>query len=289
MKIGPKLTMSHVLMALAPVVLLAGALLYIFQGSFGQLGHVATTEGVEVVVAQASDALAAAATERLKVVHDSKQHEVEHIVEQMLSESSYLGRSTRTYEIFEGMKYYHDFGGLTPENTLNIASPTYSTLYDDANRYFGDFVDSKSYRELFLLCSAHGHVLYSYQKNSDLGANVGEGPLRDEGLGRAWAQVVETGQTCLVDYSRYSPPGARKRPSSPLRASTPRARSTRSWRWRFPTRNSTGSSTASWASARPGTASWSAATPMVLPPCVRPGRARARTSATRKAASSSAG
>ncbi len=207
MKIGRKLTLSHILMALVPVALLAGALLYEFQHSMAVLNHAATVDGIDVAVEQASSALTDASLEKLGVVHDRKVQALEEIVAGMRKDAEYLSHSARTAEIFEGLKFYHDFGGLTEQNTLDVTSDSYASLDSDAQAFFGDFMKGKTYGELFLVCAAHGHVLYSYQKNSDLGQNVGEGPLRNEGLGSIWRAVNANQATSIVDYSPYTPAG----------------------------------------------------------------------------------
>jgi methyl-accepting chemotaxis protein len=207
MRIGQKLTLSHVVMALTPVILLAGALLYVFQNSLGDLNHVATEEGVDVIVAQASEALSSEALAKLGLVHAGKCMDVERVVTQMQTDVEYVARSPRVAEIFEGLKFYHDFGGIKADGTLEVENETYKTLYADSRNFFGDFLDGKPYDELFLICAAHGHVLYSQQQNEDLGANVGEGTLKNEGLGRLWKSVNASKSTALQDYSPYSPAG----------------------------------------------------------------------------------
>ncbi len=58
---------------------------------------------------------------------------------------------------------------------------------------------------IFLICSAHGHVVFSEARDSAMGANVGCGNLKNEGLGKVWKKVVDTKSIAIEDFAPYSP------------------------------------------------------------------------------------
>jgi len=58
---------------------------------------------------------------------------------------------------------------------------------------------------VFVICAKHGHVMYSQAKESDYGANVGSGSLKDSGLGEVYRKVKELKRTVFVDMKPYAP------------------------------------------------------------------------------------
>lgn len=61
------------------------------------------------------------------------------------------------------------------------------------------------YHDIYLLCAAHGHVMYSFAKKRDLGTNLSAGPYKDSPLAQLWQTVVNTRDIAMQDFAPYSP------------------------------------------------------------------------------------
>jgi len=206
MKIGTKLTMSHIGIAMVPLAIMAGGMLFLFQGKFTELNHAANEEGVVVMLEQAEEALTESAMARLTAVHEYKENRVNSTIRALETDVEYLASLSQFNELFSGMKLYHDYGGVNEEDgTFITDDPSFASLYDEAFPFFDQFISSKGYKDMYLVCATHGHVLFSTEANSDLGQNLGKGPLHDEGLGRIWQKIVADQKVHAVDFSSYSP------------------------------------------------------------------------------------
>jgi len=106
---------------------------------------------------------------------------------------------------FERLKKYHDdkkTGGTEP---LDVSSSEYEKLWNENNAYLKHYVTDYGYADAFVICAAHGHVMLSVQKESDLGTNLGHGPYKAEGLAEVWKKVLETQAVAVSDFGAYPP------------------------------------------------------------------------------------
>jgi methyl-accepting chemotaxis protein len=208
MKIGNKLTLSSVLMTLVPLGILAAGMLWISSDKLETLDYEAHQNGVVVLVDQAQEALLSANLERVDVVHNGRKKQVERKLQSFLADARYLAQSTAVSTLYSDLSYYHDYdGGLQEDGTLDVASDKYGYIYELAAPFFQDFLAMKDFGEVYLVCRQHGHVLFSVGRGEDLGQNLAEGPLKEEGLAKLWRQVSSTGKPAMVDYSPYAPAG----------------------------------------------------------------------------------
>jgi methyl-accepting chemotaxis protein len=145
------------------------------------------------------------AWEGLAGIQENKRALVETLFADMRTQIETLAKSHAVRNAFADFKAYHDESGAAPDSPLDVTTDEYRAIYDKWYDEFAVYVDNYGYYDIFFLCSAHGHVLFTEAKEPDLGANVGAGPLRNEGLGKLWRAIVDSGQTSIVDFEPYTP------------------------------------------------------------------------------------
>jgi len=207
MKIGRKLTFSHMLMAFVPALAITASLVWISSGRMGYLATAAQQKGLNVLGKFAEDAALESAQEKFQILHDRKKRDIENALDQVETDVRFLSLSDDVQTLLAAMVNYHEHGGIDEDGTLDVASDQYETIYDAAFPYFDDFVAYKQYSDIALVCAEHGHVLFSQAANEDLGQNLARGPLKGEGLARVWARVRNSGNVVIEDFSSYSPLG----------------------------------------------------------------------------------
>ena len=182
MRIGPKLTVSHLSVGILPVVAVCAILLWVVGEKLEKLEYTVHEEGVEVILGQASDVLTEEARSRVEGLHQKKHNELEVLLDQMADEVEIVARSQAITTLWKDLKAYHDNGGLQDDGTILVTSGQYQQLLADSQPKLGPLIDLINYDDIYLICAKHGHVLMSNSGRSDRGQNLGEGPLRDEGL-----------------------------------------------------------------------------------------------------------
>lgn len=206
MKIGTKLTVSHISIAMVPLAIMAGGMLFLFQGKFEELNYASKEEGVVVILEQAEEALTESALTKLAAIQTNKEKSIKTTIAMVENDVQYLATVPEFNDLYSSMKFYHDYGGVNEEDgTFITDDDSFRSLYGDALPYFSQFMSFKGYKDMFLVCASHGHVMFSIQAHDDLGQNLGKGPLHDEGLGRIWQKVVADQKVHAVDFSSYGP------------------------------------------------------------------------------------
>ncbi len=109
-------------------------------------------------------------------------------------------------ELVEHHKYY----GVKEDGKYNITDKeNVKNTYLEYNKYYKDVIDNTDgVKNIYMLCKPHGHIMYSFEKYSDLGENVSTGDLRNSALGEVWRKVIQTGSSVFVDMKMYEPLGA---------------------------------------------------------------------------------
>ncbi len=206
MKIGTKLTVSYLGISMVPLAILAGGLLFLFQGKFSELNQAASEDGVGLMLEQAQEALTESAMTKLVAIQDNKEKALEMKMDELFKYVEYLSTIPQFNELYTSMKFYHDFGGVNEEDGTFITNDdSFQGIYFDHKPFFEQFMSFKGYGDMYLICAKHGHVMFSTEGQSDLGQNLGHGPLHDAGLGRIWQKVADDQMVHAVDFSSYEP------------------------------------------------------------------------------------
>ena len=89
------------------------------------------------------------------------------------------------------------------ENAYDGSS--YSALHAEVHPSFRTALDAFGAYDIFLIDDAYGDIIYSVFKEIDVGTSLLDGPYADSGLGRAWAESLETDDVAIVDFDPYLP------------------------------------------------------------------------------------
>ena len=185
--------------------------------AFGQLSSVRTIKKAQVksyfedrkhdmdVLLDTVETLYQEAFSKLESVQELKRAQVEALFNRIDTDIRALARSGDLKTLYSELRHYHDEMEIGPEDPFDVASSRYELLYDLYSRYLGDYVKEYGYYDMFLVCAPHGHVMYTAAREPDMGANLGHGEFREEGLARLWRKVVETREVAIEDFSPYAP------------------------------------------------------------------------------------
>lgn len=207
MRIRGKLTLSHLAMLVIPLLLVAIILDFKLEAQIDSLSSTAEKDGIQVLTKQSSDALEGAAFSFLQAVGASRKGQMDAYFKQRVIDLEALSETHDLWEAYEELKAYHDEMQTPPDGSYDVTTQKYQDIWKKFEPGFASYTDPNGYGyyDVFMICAAHGHVMYSQAKESDLGQNVHHGPLKDSGLGEAYRRVVKTGKTVFVDFRPYAP------------------------------------------------------------------------------------
>ncbi|MFA7070239.1 MAG: methyl-accepting chemotaxis protein [Sulfurimonas sp.] len=163
--------------------------------------------GVSVYISsvKSAEALREAFDVRLSSSRDLKHSQVSDFFEERVKDIEGLSRSNDLEELARDLIVVHnnlEVGAKDPYPAKDPQAQAVAGVYD---KFFTSYASSYGYKDIVIACAKHGHVMYSTAKESDLGANLSSGNLKDSGLGRVWEQTLKNGRTTWVDMSLYEP------------------------------------------------------------------------------------
>ncbi len=144
---------------------------------------------------------------KLKAVHSLKYERIKSYIQRLKEEVEAIAELKITQNAFFELKAYHDRKGVKPNEGYPVEDPEYQAIYDKITHDFKHLQDKLKFYDIFMICKAHGHVMFTIAKEKDLGANLRYGPYRNTNLAELWRKVVESKRTRVVDFKPYAPSG----------------------------------------------------------------------------------
>jgi len=123
---------------------------------------------------------------------------------------SYLAEQERNMEVLAStqdansafikiMNYYRK------DRFYDIDKSIYKKIYKEMDPFFSSYLDVYGYHDIFFIGAAYGHVMYTAQRETPLGTNLGAGKYKDSALAKLWKKVVEEKKVSYVDFEYYAP------------------------------------------------------------------------------------
>ncbi|MCH9812691.1 MAG: methyl-accepting chemotaxis protein [Epsilonproteobacteria bacterium] len=143
--------------------------------------------------------------ERLTTSRDIKKHQLETFFQSRINDIEILSRSDNLKRIVEDLESIQDILEVGNTEAYRVSDPLVVEKTKVHEAFFQSYIEDYGYYDLFVICASHGHVMYSVAKESDHGANLMHGPLKESGLAEVWNKVKETKKTTFVDMKPYGP------------------------------------------------------------------------------------
>ena len=115
-----------------------------------------------------------------------------------------MGGTLDTETMTKELVAYHIAMDVQPDDPFPAEGAEYEALWAKGGK-LKKVLEDFGWYDIFIICKAHGHVMFSVTKESDLGQNVRVGSLKDSGLGECWKGVVDSGSLYVTDWAPYAP------------------------------------------------------------------------------------
>ncbi len=221
-KMKPKLIGLFLIIGLIPLVIVGWwsariASNAMMQGAYGQLRSMRDVKknqierffderrGDMAVMVETVGKLRDEAFHKLDSVQELKKRQLETFMEKVRNDIIVLSKSEDVKSAFTDLEQYHDEMMFGPVDPFDVETERYRRIWRRYRDALGEYVEDFGYYDIFIICKAHGHVMFTYAEESDLGTNLANGPYQEEGLARLWKEVVETERVSLEDFSAYTP------------------------------------------------------------------------------------
>lgn len=145
--------------------------------------------------------------DHLHALGSLKGNEIKSFLDRKLQDLIILSGSQNTIDAYRMLKEYHDEGFATATGKFDVSTERYQDIYTQMDPYFQSFIKTYHFYDLFFICADHGHVMYTAEKEKDLGTNLSSGEYKGTGLGRLWEKVTTEKTPLIVDFMYYPPSG----------------------------------------------------------------------------------
>ena len=162
-------------------------------------------EGDMGVLVETVNTLREEAFQKLEAVQMIKKNQIESYFNERLGDAEVLSKSKDVRQMYDALLKYHKDTNVTATGPYNVDTGKYAELYEKNSQYLNNFNETYGYYDTFIICAAHGHVMYSSEKESDLGTNLGHGQYKTSPLSKLWRNVVQTDSISLQDFEPYAP------------------------------------------------------------------------------------
>ncbi len=140
----------------------------------------------------------------LSAVNKVKKKEMLCYLKEKIEDLKIHAGSWDVIKAAELLQEYHSKGTGNVERPFDISSEGYKEIYDQIDPFFRKYIEIYGYYDIFLLCSPHGHVMYSAIKNADLGTSLKTGIFKDSGMAKLWEKVVKEKKPVMTDFTVYT-------------------------------------------------------------------------------------
>ena len=150
------------------------------------------------------------ATEKLEGIREIKKVQIEHKFKTIESNFFSLTNVARLRNGIKDFIVYHNemnIGGDSPYD-MSSSKNGLTKKYEDISAsldFLSDFTKLYEFQDFYIICYAHGHVMWSLDKKDDLGTNIRTGKYKNTKLFDVWDKTKKTGAYTISDMEIYEP------------------------------------------------------------------------------------
>jgi len=141
----------------------------------------------------------------LTAARDSKSNQITNFFKERVGDINVLSKSYDIIELIYDLKNSYDLIDIDEKGKF----PVDSIVIQDATKKHEPFIQyymkEYGYYDIFLIDAKTSHVVYTAAKESDYGANLKHGSLKNSGLGEAYFKTLENKRPTFIDMKPYAP------------------------------------------------------------------------------------
>ena len=143
------------------------------------------------------------AYQQLVAVRELKKKQIEDYFQGAFVDMEIFSRSEDVSNLYDKLFDFHIATDVRPDGPYDVSSNEYQSIHKNYGKNIIHFWKDTGYEDVYLICAAHGHVMFSCAEGADLGTNLKTGPYKDTNLARLWEKLVNTQKASVVDFAPY--------------------------------------------------------------------------------------
>lgn len=143
--------------------------------------------------------------EKISALSKLKKNAIENFYNKLIAGVESMSQTLDVESLYRELKFYHDSNQIGAQDNFDVSLAEYQNIKNEFSKHISNIVESNGYYDLFLICKKHGHVMYTHAEESDLGANLANGNLKNSHLAEAWRGAIEKNGIYITDLQPYAP------------------------------------------------------------------------------------
>lgn len=142
---------------------------------------------------------------KLESTRDSKISQVTKFFNERVGDIKVLAKAQNLQVLSQELQVLENSVEFDHNGPAPVNSPEFKKIIDKHEDFFQSYMKEYGYYDIFIIDAQYGHVLYTAAKESDFGANLKTGPLKNSGLGEAFHKVLQLKRPVFIDMEPYAP------------------------------------------------------------------------------------
>ena len=138
-----------------------------------------------VSISASKEALVKTSYNTLTSARDGKKKQIENFFNERIGDIKVLARSASIRGIIGDLEDFYEELEFDKRGNFPVDNEKVQRATKSHEAYFQGYMKDYGYYDIFVINAQHGHVIYSAAKESDYGANLKYGSLKDSGLGQS--------------------------------------------------------------------------------------------------------
>ena len=158
-----------------------------------------------IVSMQSKEVLLNKSYDSLISAREVKANQIENFFQERIGDINVLAVNANVSKILSELISLHKELEVGPTDPYPVDDMAVDDVIDKYDEFFQFYAKEYGYYDVFVICPEHGHVMYSQAKESDFGANLSSGDLKNSALGKVWKKVKDLKRPVFVDMQPYAP------------------------------------------------------------------------------------
>jgi len=156
-------------------------------------------------VSKAKESLLEQNYSTLTAARDSKANQITNFFNERIGDINVLATSSDVLKFVEHLNQLSENIDTNPSGTYPVDNPVIKKVTSEHEEFFQTYMKEYGYYDIFLVDGATGQVIYTAAKESDYGANLKTGNLKNSGLGQAYSKALSMNRPVFIDMKPYAP------------------------------------------------------------------------------------
>lgn len=142
---------------------------------------------------------------KISAIQSLKADAINSWIDAVSRDLSTLGNGGDVETLFKRLVEYHVATEVQATGSYDVSTAEYNAIWNADGHELNEYRKEVGVKDVYIICKAHGHIMYSAAKGAELGTNLAHGQYKDSALAKIWRNVSASGSLEFVDFEPYAP------------------------------------------------------------------------------------